>query len=263
MHSLQPARAPGDAAACRRSRRVLCARDPSSPDSLRAWRSAALLLVISVAPASRPLAILRTSMRLGQLARPAAAAAAPAGQRWVSTATAHRAPSSSSAAQAPGDGHAGGADESPPLPAPLFLRMPPIEGVGKCLLQRWCVPVGQSFRQGDVLAEIDSDLAVIEYKAQDDGIMALHRAHEGDKILEGQILAVQVGSAGEIPAALPWLHHVEKLARRERREIDRLHAQEEAEAEAIAQVEREAVAASQAASDAVDAANDNNSTRRR
>jgi len=143
--------------------------------------------------------------------------------------------------------------------------MPSIEGVGKCALQRWCVGEGESFRQGDVLAEIDSDLAVIEYKAQDDGIMALHRAHEGEKIIEGQILAVQVGSASEIPHALPWLHHVEKLARRERREIDRLHAQEEAEAEAIAQVEREAVAASQASSDAVDAANaanGSNSTRR-
>jgi len=42
---------------------------------------------------------------------------------------------------------------------PLFLRMPPIDGVGRCKVLRWCVNEGDEFAAGAVLLEIDSDLA--------------------------------------------------------------------------------------------------------
>jgi pyruvate/2-oxoglutarate dehydrogenase complex dihydrolipoamide acyltransferase (E2) component len=120
----------------------------------------------------------------------------------------------------------------------LFLRMPPIDGVGRCRLQRWCVSEGASFARGDVLAEIDSDLAVIEYKAQTGGVLALRRAKEGDKIVDGQILGVQVLDVHDVPGAAAWLAHVERLARREAAELQKLEAQEEAESDVVDDIER-------------------------
>lgn len=116
--------------------------------------------------------------------------------------------------------------------------MPPIDGVGRCKLQRWCVSEGASFARGDVLAEIDSDLAVIEYKAQTGGVLALHRAKVGDKIVDGQILGVQVAETADVANAAAWLAHVEKLARREAAEMAQLEKMEEAEGEIIDDIER-------------------------
>lgn len=121
------------------------------------------------------------------------------------------------------------------------MRMPPIDGVGRCKLQRWCVGEGESFSEGDVLCEIDSDLAVIEYKAQTSGILALCRARIGDKIVDGQILGVQVAHKSDAVHAAAWLHHVERMARREQAEMERLERREEAENEIIEEIERKKV----------------------
>jgi hypothetical protein len=132
---------------------------------------------------------------------------------------------------------------APPLPVPLFLRMPPIDGVGRCKVQRWCVSEGDAFDRGDVLLEIDSDLAVIEYKAQSEGILALQRAKVGDKIVDGQIIGVQVAAQEDRANAPAWLAHVERMARAEQKELDRLEKQEEAESDIVDELERQSTPA--------------------
>lgn len=148
---------------------------------------------------------------------------------------------------------------SPPLPAPLFLRMPAVEGTGRMRLLRWHVSEGQSFDAGAVLADIDSALAVIEFKAQVAGVMGLLRKQPGSKIVEGEIIAVQVASPEQIPHAAAWLAHVERLARRERVERDKEEAEEEAleEIEQMKQEQEEKQAAAAAASAAQSTANSN------
>ena len=221
-----------------------------------------LCVCLSMTPAASARAVARpTTMRTQNLNVRSAAAAAPITSnhaavpcRWISSysRSARLAPSAAPAqtADAPSSdasptAAAAAVDDSvdspshPPLPAPLFLRMPPIEGVGKCRLLRWVVEEGSRFEAGDVLAEIDSDLAVIEYKAQSGGVMALRRTQPGEQIIQGQILAVQVEEPDQIPQAQPWLKHVETIARRERLQREELEAKEEAEENAMRDIEKE------------------------
>lgn len=128
---------------------------------------------------------------------------------------------------------------SPPAPAPLFLRMPDIEGVGKCRLLRWTIEVGRPFQEGEVLCEIDSDLAVIEYKAQSPGILALVRTQAGERITTDQVLALQVDSPDQIVHAEKWAAYVHAQERQDREEIEQREAKEEAAIQAEMQKEAE------------------------
>jgi biotin carboxyl carrier protein len=118
----------------------------------------------------------------------------------------------------------------PPLPAPLFLRMPSIDGVGKCRLLRWLVRPGEPFESGDVLAEIDSDLAVIEYKAQSDGMIALTRTAPGERIVDDQVLALQVASPEELPNAERWNAYMKAIEIKDKKELEEHEAREEEQA---------------------------------
>ena len=117
--------------------------------------------------------------------------------------------------------------------------MPSIDGLGKCHLLRWLVKVGEEFHEGDVLCEIDSDLAVIEYKAQSDGILALIRTQAEEPIVEHQILALQVEHTDQIPNAKKWNAHMKVKEKKEKAELEEHEARERAEAEEELRKEKE------------------------
>jgi len=81
-------------------------------------------------------------------------------------------------------------------------------------------------------------VAVIEYKAQSGGILALRRVAVGSKIVAQQILGVQVSGQSERQHAPAWLAHVERMARAEQRENERLEKMEEAESDVVDELER-------------------------
>ena len=65
-------------------------------------------------------------------------------------------------------------------------------------LVHWLVKVGDKVKEGDTLAEIQTDKAVMEMESFDDGIVAILDVKEGDDILLGQRILVLAGK-GEDP----------------------------------------------------------------
>jgi len=119
----------------------------------------------------------------------------------------------------------------PPVPPPRMLRMPEIEGVNNCTLLRWCVEVGSPYNDGDVLCEIDSDLAVIEYKAHESGILASHATPTGGKILEGQVLALAVDDEEQMKYVKEWKRY-QRLKEQEQEKAAEEEARKEREEDA-------------------------------
>ncbi|MGB2167255.1 MAG: biotin/lipoyl-containing protein, partial [Candidatus Puniceispirillales bacterium] len=61
-------------------------------------------------------------------------------------------------------------------------------------LAKWFVKVGDSVRSGDVIAEIETDKAMMEVEALDDGVItALHAAEGEDGIAVGTAIADMQG----------------------------------------------------------------------
>ena len=65
-------------------------------------------------------------------------------------------------------------------------------------LVKWRVKVGDKVQEGDILAEVQTDKAVMEMEAFDDGVVAHLDAAEGDDIALGQRVLV-LASGGEDP----------------------------------------------------------------
>ena len=63
---------------------------------------------------------------------------------------------------------------------------------------RWLVKVGDKVKEGDTLAEIQTDKAVMPMEAFDDGVVAVLDVKEGDDIALGQRILVLAGK-GEDP----------------------------------------------------------------
>jgi pyruvate dehydrogenase E2 component (dihydrolipoamide acetyltransferase) len=68
-------------------------------------------------------------------------------------------------------------------------------------LLNWTKNVGDAVKQGDVIAEIESDKATVEIEAPANGVLASVSAQPGDSLTTGVVIAV-IGEAGEAaPAA--------------------------------------------------------------
>ena len=63
------------------------------------------------------------------------------------------------------------------------------------------MPPSASFTPGQALCELDSDLAVIDYKAQDGGWMAVHAVREGEAVRADEVVAVVCEREEELQAA--------------------------------------------------------------
>ena len=79
----------------------------------------------------------------------------------------------------------------------IVIRMPEVlAGATEGVISRWSVAEGDEVKVGDVLAEIETDKASVEYQAEDAGIVARLLAAEGDMIDVGRPIAV-FASAGD------------------------------------------------------------------
>src|SRR5690606_2128527 len=67
-------------------------------------------------------------------------------------------------------------------------------------IARWLVKEGDRISNGDVLAEIETDKAVMELQAYDDGVLLQILVGEGESAELGAPIAL-VGEEGEAPAA--------------------------------------------------------------
>jgi pyruvate dehydrogenase E2 component (dihydrolipoamide acetyltransferase) len=67
---------------------------------------------------------------------------------------------------------------------------------------RWLKREGESFREGDVIAEIETDKATMEFQAYDDGTVLRIIVDDGETAALGAPIAI-VGEAGEEVAETP------------------------------------------------------------
>ncbi|GAB3477426.1 dihydrolipoamide acetyltransferase family protein [Nocardiopsis coralliicola] len=67
------------------------------------------------------------------------------------------------------------------------------------VISSWTKKVGDKVSSGDVLVEIETDKAVMEYEAYEDGYLVRQDAAEGDTVPIGQV----IGVIGETPDAVP------------------------------------------------------------
>jgi pyruvate dehydrogenase E2 component (dihydrolipoamide acetyltransferase) len=74
------------------------------------------------------------------------------------------------------------------------------EGITEGEIRKWLVKVGDTVKQDQSLAEVETDKAVVEMPAPAAGVILSLSHKEGEVVKVGEVLAV-IGSAGESPAA--------------------------------------------------------------
>ncbi len=67
-------------------------------------------------------------------------------------------------------------------------------------LVKWRVKVGDTVKEGDILAEIQTDKAVMDMESFDDGVVAFQAAQEGDDINLGGLVVVLAGKGEDAKA---------------------------------------------------------------
>src|SRR6187551_2749761 len=72
-------------------------------------------------------------------------------------------------------------------------------------LAKWLVKEGDTVKSGDLLAEIETDKATMEFEAVDEGVIGKITVAEGtDNVKVGTVIAVMAGEGGEeTPAQAP------------------------------------------------------------
>src|SRR3954468_895135 len=96
-----------------------------------------------------------------------------------------------------------------PLPMPIELKMPALSPtMEEGTLAKWLVKEGDTVASGDLLAEIETDKATMEFEAVDEGTIARILVPEGtDEVKVGTVIALiaaegeDAGSAASAPAA--------------------------------------------------------------
>lgn len=93
---------------------------------------------------------------------------------------------------------------------PIELKMPALSPtMEEGTLAKWLVKVGDSVTSGDLLAEIETDKATMEFEAIDDGVITQILIAEGtDGVKVGEVIALIAGEdeaadAGGAPAKIP------------------------------------------------------------
>ncbi|MFD0800338.1 biotin/lipoyl-containing protein, partial [Streptomonospora algeriensis] len=67
------------------------------------------------------------------------------------------------------------------------------------VISSWVKNVGDKVTSGDVLVEIETDKAVMEYEAYEDGYLVKQSVSEGDTVPIGEV----IGYLGDSPDAVP------------------------------------------------------------
>src|SRR5215218_11374244 len=92
---------------------------------------------------------------------------------------------------------------------PIELKMPALSPtMEEGTLAKWLVKEGDTVAAGDLLAEIETDKATMEFEAVDEGVIAKILVSEGtDEVKVGTVIAIlaeegeDVAAAGAGPAA--------------------------------------------------------------
>lgn len=77
------------------------------------------------------------------------------------------------------------------------------EGVHEAEMLKWRVSVGQTVKEHDILADMETDKAVVEVPSPRDGVIAELHGAEGEILHVGNPLVTYVAAAGAAPAAKP------------------------------------------------------------
>src|SRR4026208_1110972 len=88
---------------------------------------------------------------------------------------------------------------------PIELKMPALSPtMEEGTLSRWLVKEGDSVASGDILAEIETDKATMEFEAVDEGTIAKILVPEGtDEVKVGTVIALIVGDGEDAAAVQP------------------------------------------------------------
>ncbi|HMQ20821.1 MAG TPA: biotin/lipoyl-binding protein, partial [Sphingopyxis sp.] len=87
----------------------------------------------------------------------------------------------------------------------IELKMPALSPtMEEGTLAKWLVKEGDEVKSGDILAEIETDKATMEYEAVDEGTIAQILVAEGtDNVKVGTVIATIAGEGEEAPAPAP------------------------------------------------------------
>ncbi|MDB5713173.1 MAG: pyruvate dehydrogenase complex dihydrolipoamide acetyltransferase [Sphingomonadales bacterium] len=84
--------------------------------------------------------------------------------------------------------------EGPTTPMPIELKMPALSPtMEKGTLAKWLVKVGDVVKSGDLLAEIETDKATMEFEAVDEGTVSEITVAEGTEVNVGTVIALIAG----------------------------------------------------------------------
>src|SRR6478609_5258580 len=88
---------------------------------------------------------------------------------------------------------------------PIELKMPALSPtMEEGTLSKWLVKEGDTVKSGDLLAEIETDKATMEFEAVDEGVIGKITVPEGtDNVKVGTVIAVMAGEGGEVSAPAP------------------------------------------------------------
>jgi pyruvate dehydrogenase E1 component beta subunit len=86
---------------------------------------------------------------------------------------------------------------------PIEIRMPALSPtMEEGTLAKWLVKEGDSVKSGDILAEIETDKATMEFEAVDEGTIAKILVPEGtDEVKVGTVIALLAGEGEDVSAA--------------------------------------------------------------
>ena len=88
---------------------------------------------------------------------------------------------------------------------PIELKMPALSPtMEEGTLAKWLVKEGDAVKSGDLLAEIETDKATMEFEAVDEGTISKILAPEGsDGVKVGTPIAILAGEGEEVSAPAP------------------------------------------------------------
>src|SRR3954449_8065808 len=86
---------------------------------------------------------------------------------------------------------------------PIELKMPALSPtMEEGTLAKWLVKEGDKVASGDILAEIETDKATMEFEAVDEGTIAKIVVPEGtDAVKVGAVIAIMAGEGEDVAAA--------------------------------------------------------------
>ncbi|WP_028594488.1 2-oxoglutarate dehydrogenase complex dihydrolipoyllysine-residue succinyltransferase [Paenibacillus assamensis] len=81
------------------------------------------------------------------------------------------------------------------------VRVPDLgESITEGTLHKWHVQQGQAIKQGDIVAELETDKVNLEISSDEDGVVGELLAQEGDNVLVGSVIAIINAGGAAAPA---------------------------------------------------------------